>query len=167
MHKIERPYAVVAAVIIIVVGVGCSSHSQTVAADFTLPSLSGQPIALSDFNEQPVVINFWASWCGPCRFEMPELAQKYDDFRAAGLVVLGVNVTSQDSIEGAAQFVEDFDIPFPILLDEAGEVEALYNASSTPTTIFVNADGIITNRHFGPMTDEQIDGYIRALVDAS
>ena len=167
MREIERFYAIVVAVIISVVGVGCSSPSQTVAPDFTLTSLDGQPITLSDFQDQPVVINFWASWCGPCRFEMPELAQKYDDFRAAGLVVLGVNVTSQDSIEGAAQFVEDFDIPFPILLDEAGDVEALYSASSTPTTIFVNADGVITNRHFGPMTDEQIDGYIRALVDAS
>jgi peroxiredoxin len=95
---------------------------------------------------------------------MPELAEKYQDFASSGLVILAVNVTSQDSIEGAAQFVEDYSIPFPILLDVEGTVEELYNASSTPTTIFVDETGQIVARHFGPMSSEEIDEYIDLLT---
>ncbi len=142
----------------------CGDNQRMTAPDFTLTTLDGEQVALSDFEGQPVVINFWASWCAPCRFEMPELAEKYEDFSSAGLIILGVNVTSQDSIDGARQFVEDYSIPFPIVLDVEGIVEELYTASSTPTTIFVDRTGKIVARHFGPMSSEEIDEYINLLT---
>jgi len=153
-------------IVLIMLLAACAPEATSTAPDFTLESLDGPPISLSEFQGQPVVINFWASWCAPCRFEMPELADKYRALRDAGLVVLGVNVTSQDSVEGAARFVEDFGIPFPILLDVQGEVESLYNASSTPTTIFVDPSGQIVARHYGPMNGEQINEYIDLLTAA-
>jgi len=158
-------YTHIVLLLVIVLLGACTETEMSTAPEFALQNLDGETVSLSDFQGQPVVINFWASWCAPCRFEMPELADKYRDLESAGLVVLGVNVTSQDSVEGATQFVEDFEIPFPILLDTEGTVEELYNASSTPTTIFVDETGQIVARHFGPMIGEQIEDYINLLTE--
>lgn len=164
-----QPVRLIGLVLLLIGLSACSSQAAPLTANtdappFTLQTLSDETVSLSDFRGQAVVVNFWASWCGPCRFEMPELAAYYDDMQSAGLVVLGVNVTSQDSVAGAAQFVDDFDIPFPILLDVDGEVEKLYQASSTPMTYFINGDGQIVTRHFGPMNEAQIERYIEQII---
>ena len=92
------------------------------APDFTLKDIEGQTVNLSDFRGQPVIINFWATWCGPCRVEMPHLQAAYEAHQADGLVVLGVNLTERDSPQMVPGFLEEFGLTFPVVLDESGSV---------------------------------------------
>lgn len=113
------------------------------APDFTLKTLSGDQITLSDFQGNPVLINLWASWCGPCRAEMPDIQEVYDEYKDQGFVVLAVNATNQDRVKGVQTFVDKHDLTFPILLDQSGSVSDLYNLRSLPTSFFITPDGTI------------------------
>jgi cytochrome c biogenesis protein CcmG/thiol:disulfide interchange protein DsbE len=135
------------------------------APDFTLKSLDGGEVSLSQFRSQPVLINFWASWCPPCRLEMPDLVKAYEAHKAEGFVILGVNLTSQDSLPEVQAFVKEFNMTFPVLLDEAGHVaEDLYRLRGLPLSVFVNRDGVITRLHLGAMTASQIDEYVGEIL---
>jgi peroxiredoxin len=124
------------------------------APDFSLPAVDGQTISLSSLRGSPVIINFWASWCRPCRQEMPALQQVYEVYQAQGLVVVGVNVTSQDSRPAAQAFVEEMGLNFPILFDEAGQAASLYQMQAFPTTFFVDDQGLIREVVLGgPMAE--------------
>lgn len=131
------------------------------APDFTLKTLAGDPITLASLRGQPVLLNFWASWCPPCRLEMPDLMRVYETRRAEGLVILGVNVTFQDSTSDAQAFVDEFKITFPTLLDETGQVTTdLYQVRGLPTSVFIDPKGHITRINLGPMTGGQMDEFI-------
>lgn len=135
------------------------------APDFALKTLDGSEVSLSQFRGQPVLINFWASWCPPCRLEMPDLVRAYEAHKAEGFVVLGVNLTFQDSLPDVQAFVDEFNMTFPVLLDEAGEVtENLYRLRGLPLSVFVNREGVITRVHLGAMTASQIDDYVGELL---
>ncbi|GAB4521457.1 MAG: hypothetical protein Fur0018_01980 [Anaerolineales bacterium] len=127
------------------------------APDFSLPSLKGETISLSGFRGRPVVVNFWASWCGPCRLEMPDIqaqAEKWGD----ALVILGVNAGEP---RGDAQaFVDELGLTFPILLDADNQAQRAYLVQGLPTTIVVDAQGIVQARHIGYMSGEQLDAYL-------
>lgn len=127
------------------------------APDFILMDLNGDLVKLSDFRRQPVLINFWASWCAPCRVEMLEIEAAYRQYQEQGFVVVGVNLLFQDSKEGALAFVESSDLTFPVLLDESGEAAAAYRVRAIPSSVFVNGDGVITDIFYGPMTKEIIE----------
>ncbi|MBI1881920.1 MAG: TlpA family protein disulfide reductase [Chloroflexi bacterium] len=136
------------------------------APDFILKTLAGDQITLSSLRGQPVLLNFWASWCPPCRLEMPDLVRVYETRRAEGLVILGVNVTFQDSTSGAQAFVDEFKINFPTLLDETGQVTTdLYGIRGLPTSVFINPEGLITRINLGPMTGGQMDEFIGEIVE--
>lgn len=136
------------------------------APDFTLKTLAGDQLTLSSLRGQPVLLNFWASWCPPCRREMPDLVHAYESYRADGLVILGVNVTFQDSTSGAQAFVDEFKITFPTLLDETGQVtNDLYRVRGLPTSVFINPKGLITRINLGPMTGGQMDEFIGEIVE--
>src|SRR5437867_3055657 len=108
------------------------------APDFTLPTLAGTKVSLSQFHGQPVLINFWASWCLPCREEMPELVRSYETHKAEGFMVLGLNLTYSDTPPDVQAFVSEFHMTFPVLLDQDGEVaEKLYPLPGVPTSIFI------------------------------
>jgi peroxiredoxin len=113
------------------------------APDFSLPTPQGKVLALSDLRGSPVIVNVWASWCGPCRVEMPALKKVDEDYRDKGLVVLGLNATSQDSLEQALAFAEELELAFPILLDTEGRALGLYEVRAFPTTFFIDRQGII------------------------
>lgn len=135
------------------------------ATDFTLPTLDGLDVSLSQFRGQPVLINFWASWCLPCRDEMPELVRSYKAHRAEGLMILGVNLTYSDSLPDIQAFASEFNITFPILLDEDGMVtQKLYPILGLPTSIFINRDGSIARVQIGKMTGRQIDNYVAEIL---
>ena len=120
------------------------------APDFALAAPDGEVMRLSDFRGQTVVLNFWATWCGPCRAEMPELQRVYEERSAAGdLVVLAVNV--QESAGAVEAFFEEFELTFPTVLDAQGEVTEEYGLLGLPGTFFIDADGVLRSRVLGPV----------------
>lgn len=128
--------------------------------EFTLNDLDGNPVTLSQFSGQPVIINFWATWCGPCRIEMPHLQAAFEQHQAGGLVILALD---QDEArdEVAAFFFDEFGLTFTPLLDENKIVAQNYGLVGTlPTSVFINPNGEITAVHRGPMVAEQIEDYL-------
>jgi cytochrome c-type biogenesis protein len=119
------------------------------APDFTTQTLDGQPVTLSDYRGQVVLLNFWATWCGPCRQEMPDFQTIYDLYRSQGFVVLAVNNTSTErSVDDVRAYVEDMGVKFPILLDQSGDLnDTLYRSAipGYPTSLLIDANGVIVD----------------------
>ncbi|HEY54365.1 MAG TPA: TlpA family protein disulfide reductase [Caldilineae bacterium] len=131
------------------------------APDFALQTLDGQTLTLSDLTGQAVVLNFWASWCPPCRAEMPELEQAYQDNQNGGLVVLGVNQGEQQAV--AADFVQQFGLTFPVVLDQDLFASRIYKVNSLPTTFFIDRNGVIQDRVTGQMNTALLDEKLRTI----
>lgn len=131
------------------------------APDFTLTALDGQAVTLSALKGQVVLINFWATWCSPCRYEMPAIQKRYDAYKDQGLVVLAVDFDEAEDV--VADFVRDMGLTFTVLLDPGGQVNEQYRVRGYPTTYVVDRAGMITRLHIGSMTEEQIDGYLEGL----
>jgi thiol-disulfide isomerase/thioredoxin len=135
------------------------------APDFTLKTLDGSQLSLSQFRGQPVLINIWASWCPPCRLEMPELVRAYEAHQSEGFIILAIDLTFQDAIPDVEAFVDEFNMTFPVLLDETGEVTmGLYRLRGLPTSVFVGRDGRIKRVHIGAMTGEQIEAFVAEIM---
>lgn len=127
-------------------------HFQTV-------DVNGNAVALSDYSGRPIIMNYWASWCGPCRIEFPHLQAAYDQYRDAGVVLLAIN--QQEDAETAIDFFQELGLTFTPLLDQDGAVGRQYQIGRTlPTTFFINAAGEVVAIHRGPMTFGQIEGYL-------
>jgi peroxiredoxin len=126
------------------------------APDFVLEGRSlngraGEPVRLSDFRGEVVVLNFWASWCGPCRQEMPEFEAAYSAGPAGDLAILAVNALSLDSRRDAERFVEEFGVTFPVAFDETGAVAERYRVRGLPSTFFIDRAGIVRAATLGPV----------------
>ena len=128
---------------------GCSPAPQVgkPAPDFQLPNLGGQPASLSDYQGNPVLINFWQIRCPPCRIEMPYIQQVYDEWHSKGLVVLAINIGESPS--KVEEFMESHNLSFPVLLDMQGKVAEQYNIRYIPATFFIDKDGIIQAMRVG------------------
>lgn len=127
----------------------------SIAPDFKLRSLDGEEVRLSDYRGHPVLINLWATWCGPCRLEMPAIQDRFKLYEAGGFVVLAVNF---DEPEGAVRdFRDELGLTFQILLDPGANVQKLYRNRNYPTSFFVDEAGIIQVHHIGVMTEGQLD----------
>lgn len=134
------------------------------APDFVLTGLDGTQYTLSDLQGQTVIINFWATWCEPCREEMPDLQEIHDQYADQGLVILAVN--ADEPADRVQDFVDEFDITFPILLDDGRAVSALYEVQAYPSTYFVDSDGRIrVDTYSGPMTSSFIESNVRSLLN--
>ncbi|HSJ85630.1 MAG TPA: TlpA disulfide reductase family protein [Anaerolineales bacterium] len=124
------------------------------APDFELKTLTGEAIRLADLRGQAVLINLWATWCPPCREEMPTLQKMYDQYKDRGLIVLGVNMTYQDDQQAIMPFTQKYEVTFPILLDETSDAGNAYQLKSLPSSYFIRRDGIIDEVVIGgPMTE--------------
>jgi cytochrome c biogenesis protein CcmG, thiol:disulfide interchange protein DsbE len=146
-------------------GEGTVPQVGFMAPAFTLTDLDGQNVNLSDHLGKVVVLNFWASWCPPCRAEMPAIQQVYQDFQDQGLVVLAVNVANQDTMTAMLTFLGSFEHTFPILLDENGAVNRLYAVSSLPTTFFIDREGMIRDLVVGgPLTTAGLSARVESLL---
>jgi peroxiredoxin len=117
------------------------------APDFTLKSLEGSNLRLEEYRGQVVLINFWASWCGPCRQEMPLLDRLHHRYEDTGFAVLGVNVEGE--VEPAQEIVDKTNVTFPILIDESQKVSEMYNLQAMPSTVVVDRDGVVRYIHLG------------------
>ena len=135
------------------------------APDFTLDLFTGETATLADYRGQVVLLNFWASWCGPCRAEMPAIQQLYTANRDRGLAVLAVNSTIQDSLVDAQAFAQNLSLSFPILLDLDGAVTRRYLVRGLPSTFFIDRRGVIRAVVFGgPMSAATLQTQIEALL---
>lgn len=135
------------------------------APDFTLDTLDGGQMTLSDLRGRVVMINLWTSWCPPCREEMPTIDNVYQAHKDEGLEVLAVNSTFQDSEADAAAFAQELGLSFPILLDRDGAVSRRYQLRALPTTYFIDRQGIIRAVvPGGPMSESLIQSKIEDLL---
>ena len=143
-----------------------SPREGFLAPDFTLDSLDGNKVTLSELRGKVLVVNFWATWCLPCREETPALEKSYEQYKASGVIILGVNMTNQDVVSEVESFVQEFRLTYPILLDRDGSVSnTLYQVRGLPTTFFVNREGVIrTVLVGGPMSETFIRSKIEALL---
>ena len=124
------------------------------APDFTLQTLDGESITLSDLRGQAVLINVWATWCPPCKAEMPAIEKMYNEYKDQGFVVLAINSTFQDAAGDIAPFVTEYGLTFPILLDETSDVSRTYMVRSLPSSYFIDRQGIISEVVVGgPMAE--------------
>lgn len=144
-----------------------SNNSETVsivgleqgnlAPDFTLSTLEGEDLSLSDFYGKKVILNMWATWCPPCIAEMPHLQSYYTDHKSDNIEVFAINLTqSEKNITDVTQFISDFELTFPVVLDEESRVADLYQVTTIPTTFILNSKGEIEQKIVGPMTYEMM-----------
>lgn len=117
------------------------------AIDFNLKDLTGRPSSLSAYKGKVVFLNFWATWCGPCRAEIPSMEQLYTELKDEGFTIVAVN--SQEPLEQVSAFVDDMGMSFPVLLDSAGKVGAVYGVRAIPTTYIIDPRGAIRGRMVG------------------
>jgi cytochrome c biogenesis protein CcmG/thiol:disulfide interchange protein DsbE len=133
------------------------------APDFTLPALAGEgAVRLADFRGRPLIVNFWASWCNPCRDEFPLLKKALRDHRADNLAVIGV--TYQDIADDSRDFVERMKATWPQAIDDGGRVADAFGVRAIPQTFFVRPDGTIVSRVFGITTQEKLDDPLGKLL---
>lgn len=137
-------------------------NTGNVARDFTLETVDGSKVSLEDHRGQVALINFWATWCPPCRAEIPDLESTYLERREDGFVVLGVNVEESRAV--VQQFMDEMEMTYPVLLDEGGEVMQTYRANGLPMSVIVDAAGVIRVRHVGFLTASQLEDYLAELM---
>lgn len=141
--------------------VGVSEGSA--APDFELETLSGDTMSLSSLKGKKVMINFWATWCPPCRSEMPDM-QKIQNEHGGDVVVLAVNLTSSESsVKNVDSFVKELGLTFPVLLDEEGEINKQFEVLSYPTTYFVDEEGVIQTKFVGALSYDQMSEFLNNL----
>lgn len=119
---------------------------------FTLKDLNGKVVSLEDFKGKKILLNFWATWCPPCRDEMPDMQELYQEYKNEDFVVLAVNmVNTEKNTAVVEEFVKEFQLSFPILMDEYGETSYRYEVLSYPTSYFIDSDGIIRSKVIGAL----------------
>lgn len=130
-----------------------NSKSQNVAHGFELTNLNGnKKFSLSDFNGKPVVLNFWATWCSPCREEMPFLQETWTEYKDDGIVFIGINV--MDDPSNASEFLSSLNIDYLNLSDKSGSVSGKYGVVALPATFFIDKKGNIHKQNYGPFLGE-------------
>ena len=120
------------------------------APDFTLPSINGSDVSLSSFRGKKVLLNFWASWCGPCQLEAPHIKSVHEQYEKEGVVVLTVDLAFNDDPASVKKFIEKFKLSAPVLLDLDGNVAQTYASNFIPMTYFIDTQGVIQAIKFGP-----------------
>jgi thiol-disulfide isomerase/thioredoxin len=145
-------------------GAPASAAAPQPAPEFRLDSLGGQPVNLAQLKGQVVMINFWATWCGPCRQEMPLLDKLYAKYKPMGFTLLGVNVEPDSTLAGP--FLAKTPVSFPILFDTKSEVSKLYQIAGMPSTVIVDRKGNLrwVHRGYKPGDENHYLDQIRALV---
>lgn len=117
------------------------------AEDFTLKTLKGETVSLKDYRGRLIFLNFWATWCGPCRAEMPSMQRLWEEFKEEDFVILAINIQEESKL--VSSFMNERGLSFPVLLDEKGKVARTYGIRGIPTTFFLNPEGEIIGKAVG------------------
>lgn len=133
------------------------------ATNFTLQTLEGETVSLADYKGKKVILNFWATWCPPCKAEMPHMQSFYEQMNQEEVVILAVNLTSQDTQDKVETFVDAYGLTFPIALDVDGEVGRLYEIFTIPTTYFIDEEGKIVQKYIGPLDEQSMKKMINSF----
>jgi cytochrome c-type biogenesis protein len=132
------------------------------APEFETTTDNGDGLSLSGLRGQVVLLNFWATWCGPCRLEMPEFQKTYEALADDGFTVVAVN--NRETVEDAIGFREEYGLTFPLAMDEQGEIQDLYGVMMYPSTYIIGRDGRIVARHFGALTAAQLQELVHRAM---
>ncbi|MGN7178970.1 thiol:disulfide interchange protein [Paenibacillus sp. FSL R5-0490] len=136
----------------------------SLAPDFELTDMEGNPVKLSDYRGKSVLLNFWASWCPPCRAEMPHMEKLYKKYKDKKFDILAVNLTNTEKNNGDAEkFVKELGLTFTIPMDVKGTVGADYNIMAYPTSYFIDSDGVIREKVLGALNEEYMEKEIKKL----
>ena len=141
-----------------------SSNSSVAqkAIDFTLTDLDGKKVSLKDFIGKNVYLNFWATWCPPCKSEMPEIEKVYQQYKDKDFVVLAVDLGEDKNI--VKNFMQQNKYTFNILLDSNQNVATQYNINAIPVSYFINKDGNVVAKKIGALTGEEMQSYVKQLI---
>ncbi|MFC0298351.1 TlpA disulfide reductase family protein [Geobacillus jurassicus] len=134
------------------------------APDFALRTLDGKEVRLSDLRGKRVIVNMWATWCPPCRAEMPDMQKFYERYKDEGVEIVAVNLTqSEKQLEQVARFIQEYGITFTVVLDEKGEVSRQYQAHAIPTSYLIDSQGIIRKKMIGPMSYDWLVDQMKSI----
>ena len=140
----------------------CGTDAKPASLDFTLTDMNGKKVNLADFKGRPVLVNFWATWCGPYKLEIPSFVELQDKYRDQGFVVLGVSI--DDPPEALRSFAKEYRMNYPVL-QLSPQIEDSYGPIyGIPISFLIKRDGTICTKHIGPATKEQFEAEIRALL---
>jgi cytochrome c biogenesis protein CcmG, thiol:disulfide interchange protein DsbE len=139
-----------------------SEKKEPANLDLTLKDMNGAEVRLADYKGKVVILNFWATWCGPCQAEIPELIETYKKYKEQGVVVLGVSV--DDTAETLRAYAAEKKMNYPVLLWHEGLDEAYGPLLGVPITFFIGRDGMIHEKHMGPVDKEQVEREIKTLL---
>jgi len=165
MKKTIIIWVLAIALVIVAIVVTSTQPGQTAslekAANFTLTDLAGNTVSLHDFIGKPVYINFFATWCPPCRTEMPDIEKMYQKYKSKGLVVLAVDLKEDKAT--VQNFVTQNGLSFTVLLDQNTITYKDYNTASIPVSVFVNKDGNIVAKRVGGLSASEMESYLKML----
>lgn len=167
MHAVSAIRSISLAVLI---GVPSTARTQTVgstAPDFTMKSLTGDTVVLSRYRGRAVLLNFWASWCAPCRSEMHDIRTVYESHSADRLAVLAINMTDQERMKDVHRFVSELHLPFPVVLDDKGTLRDRYTLLGIPTSVFIDSLGVVRMVHRGPIAREALERGLSLILPAA
>jgi len=132
-------------------------------ADFTLSTLDGNTMALSDFKGKVVILDFWATWCGPCRIEIPGFVELQREYGEMGLQILGVSLDGEVKREEVEDFCRRYYVNYPVLMDN-GEVARSFNVTAIPTTYIIDREGNLFKKYIGAREKEMFKNDIEQLI---
>lgn len=141
---------------------GAPPAHGSAAPEFAFTTLDDQRLSLADLRGKAVVLNFWASWCVPCRAEMPYFERTYQAYRERGVIFVGLAL--QDDPESSRAFVRELGITYPTGPDAGNEIALRYQVTGLPTTVFIRRDGTIARKWTGPLTEQQLLGLVEEIV---
>jgi peroxiredoxin len=145
---------------------GVAQRPGAAAIDFQLKTLAGETVSLAEYRGRPLLLNFWATWCKPCRAEMADIIAAYDAHKDQDLQVLAINLTDQERMKDVRTFAREIQMPFPVLLDEKGKVRRSYALRGVPTSVFIDSSGVVRIVNPGPITRELIERGLAAILPA-
>jgi len=143
------------------VGEACDATGAEAPLDFTLSDMNGEKVDLRQYAGKPILLNFWATWCGPCKMEIPDFVAMQEKYRDEGFTVLGVSV--DDPADALKAFAAEYRMNYPVLMADEAIQDAYGPLFAIPVTFFIKKDGTVCRKHFGPVDGTQAESTVRAL----